>query len=238
MLGNRGARCAALAAATIVVLTGALPVAAASATPATASTAATAASRAQDWAAAEEQAFIDKINQLRTSLGLAPLAIDPELTAQARIWSQTMKDAGKIFHTTTLDAGISSDWEKLGENVGVGGDVNSLFDAFVASPKHYENLVDPSYRFVGIGVVWDGARMFTAHRFMALLPPAPATTAPPRRAPATTAPPTPDELASAEPAPTTTEAPATPPPPPPPVAPPAQPTRVALVLATVDDLLR
>lgn len=202
-------------------------------------------SRTQDWGTAEEQAFVDKINQLRSSLGLATLAVDPELTAQARIWSQTMKDAGNIFHTTHLDAGITSDWEKLGENVGVGGTVDALFDAFVASPKHYENLVDPSYRFIGVGVVWDGTRMFTAHRFMALLPPAASTTAPaeaPRPAgtragskPATPTTTTPAELDATEPTPTST--PDVPPPPPAPVVPPATPERVSLILSTIDDLL-
>lgn len=194
-------------------------------------------SRSQEWGAAEEQAFVDKINQLRSSLGLPTLAVDPELTAQARIWSQTMKDAGNIFHSKALDAGISADWEKLGENVGVGGTVDVLFDAFVNSPKHYENLVDPSYRFIGVGVVWDGGRMFTAHRFMALMPPPPPTSAAPARRPSTpaTSPsdPPPDELAATEPP--TTEPPA--PTPPPAAVPPASPDRVALVLDTIAGLL-
>lgn len=134
--------------------------------------------RAQEWGTGEEQAFVARINELRASKGLAPLAVDPELTSRARVWSQTMKDAGRIFHDSDLSVGVTADWQKLGENVGVGGTVDALFDAFVASPAHYENLVDPAYRFVGIGVVWDGERMFTAHRFMALLPPRPPTPAP------------------------------------------------------------
>lgn len=190
------------------------------------------AARFQEWGAAEEQAFVDKINQLRASLGLATLAIDVELTTQARVWSQTMKDAGSIFHTTKLDAGISADWEKLGENVGVGGTVDALFDAFVASPKHYENLVDPSYRFIGIGVVWDGTRMFTAHRFMALMPPAPPVDASPAPVRTPDAPPdtVPEELAATE-APTTTAPPA-----PAPVIPPASPDQIALILELVGDV--
>ena len=155
----------------------------------------------------EEQQFIDKINALRASKGLATLAVDPELTTQARIWSQTMKDAGKIYHSADLSTGVTADWQKLGENVGVGGTVDALFEAFVASPKHYENLVDPSYRFIGIGVVWDGPRMFTAHRFMAVFPPsAPATpnvtptTAPARPAPTTA----PKPKAPSKPRPSTT----------------------------------
>ncbi len=197
------------------------------------------------WGDAEEQAFVGRINGLRASLGLPTLAIDPELAGQARIWAQTMKDAGNIFHTDHLDSGISADWQKLGENVGVGGTVDSLFDAFVASPKHYENLVDPAYRFVGIGVVWDGDRMFTTHRFMSLMPaPAPAPPAAPSTparpatavaaAPApTTAAPPPEELAATEPPTTPADTTASQPP----VAPPASPTQVALVLETVDALL-
>jgi uncharacterized protein YkwD len=221
-------------AATAAIATG---LAAPSLSPAGASTA-TATSRSQEWGTAEEQAFVDKINQLRASLGLPTLAVDPELAAQARVWSQTMKDAGNIFHSKALDAGISADWEKLGENVGVGDTVDALFDAFVNSPKHYENLVDPSFRFIGVGVVWDGGRMFTAHRFMALMPPAPAPTATnsrPSTTPRTAAPaePAPDELAATEPP--AAEPPA--PSPPPPTVPPASPERVALILDTIDDLL-
>lgn len=150
----------------------------------------------------EEQQFVAKINDLRASKGLPTLAIDGELTTQARIWSTTMKNAGNIFHSQDLSAGITADWQKLGENVGVGGTVGALFDAFVASPKHYENLVDPMYRSIGIGVVWDGDRMFTAHRFMGLFPsspaPKPATPTPPKKqapaskAPSTTSPPATD----------------------------------------------
>lgn len=225
--GVHRATYAALAVLAAVAL---LPSPAASAAPATParlaspSVAAVAVGRLDGpWGEAEEQAFVAKINQLRTGLGLAPLAVDPELTAQARIWADTMRDAGHIFHTSTLEAGISADWQKLGENVGVGGTVDDLFDAFVASPKHYENLVDPVYRYVGVGVVWDGARMYTTHRFMSLLPAAPAATAPkaapttaPRTTttaapePTTTAPPT--ELAATDPAGGPLGAPAGPPP--------------------------
>ena len=147
------------------------------------------------WGGAGEQEFVRLINDLRASQGLATLTVDLELTFQARIWSTTMRDRGDIFHSSDLGAGISANWKKLGENVGVGGTVQALFDAFVASPTHYANLVDPDYRSIGIGVVWDGSRMFTAHRFMAVFPPkapAPEPPAPaPSPAPSPSAPPSP-----------------------------------------------
>lgn len=174
---------------------------------ATSNASATSSASAMPSPAAAEGEFLADINDLRTSRGLRALIVDPELTQQARIWASTMNDAGRIFHSGNLAGGISANWQKLGENVGVGGDVGSLFQAFVDSPSHYENLVDPAYTHVGVGVVVsaDGTRMFTAHRFMGLMPPSPpappatdpapvvrdtpAITAPPTTVPPTTAPP-------------------------------------------------
>lgn len=162
---------------------------------------------------ASEADFVARINQLRAERGLGGLTVDPELTAQARQWARTMTDAGHIFHSGDLSGGIGANWQKLGENVGVGGDVGSLFQAFVNSPTHYANLVDPSYTRIGVGVVNAGDRMYTAHRFMALQPAAPPTTAAPPTVPPTTAAPTTTTTTvpptTAPPATTTTEPPAT-----------------------------
>lgn len=184
---------------------------------------------AQQWGPAEEAAFVAKINELRSSKGLAPLTVDAELTEQARLWAEKMRQAGRISHAPNLSAGITSDWQMIGENVGVGGDVDGLFKAFVESPTHYENLVEPSYRYVGVGVVWDGNRMFTTHRFMSLRPKQPTTTAPP-------AAPQPAPAPAPAPAPTTTTTTTTTTPPepepsapPPPQAPPARPERLELI---------
>ena len=151
-----------------------------------------------------ESEFIADINQLRQSRGLNALVVDPELTSQAKIWASTMNDAGQIFHSQNLASGISANWAKLGENVGVGGDVPVLFQAFVDSPSHYENLVDPAYAYVGVGVVisGDGTRLFTAHRFMGVMAEQPVAPAPERDAPLDTAAPSPPP----PPPPTTIEA--------------------------------
>jgi uncharacterized protein YkwD len=141
----------------------------------------------QDPAAAADD-FVARINQLRASKGLGALSVDGELTAQANQWAGTMANAGRIFHASDLSVGITANWSKLGENVGVGGDTASLFQAFVNSPTHYDNLVDPAYTRVGVGVVHAGGRMYTAHRFMGV---APAAAAPPPTAPPTTAAPLP-----------------------------------------------
>ncbi len=162
----------------------------------------------------DEQLFIQLINQLRSDKGLNPLVVDNELTAQARAWSQSMAANDQLAHTSNLAGGISSKWTVLGENVGVHviHDVPGLFQAFVASPSHYQNLVDPRFQYIGVGVVnTGGGKLWTTHRFMAATPPpspAPPTTAAPTTAAPTTAPPAPP--APPAPAPPTTPAPTAP----------------------------
>jgi hypothetical protein len=120
----------------------------------------------------DEAGFVSRINALRASKGMPTLVVHPNLVEKARIWAQTMASAGKIWHSKLSD-GITADWQKLGENVGMGGAVESLHNAFVASPKHYDNLVDPDFGYVGIGVVDVDGTTYVAEMFMKLDAPAP-----------------------------------------------------------------
>ena len=121
-----------------------------------------------DTTAAEAQ-FVTLINALRAAKGLGTLTVDANLTDIARGWSQQMANAGTISHNPNFPNQVTSDWQMLGENVGQGYTVQSLFDAFVASPHHYENLVEPSFTRIGVGVVVTGTgQIFTSHEFMSL----------------------------------------------------------------------
>lgn len=128
--------------------------------------------------AADEAAFVQQINALRSSKGLPALAVHPNLTEKARGWSATMAGEGRIWHSKLSD-GITADWLKLGENVGMGGGVDSLHAAFVASPKHYENLIDPNFGYVGIGVVYKDGTLYVTESFMKLATAPAAPAAPP-----------------------------------------------------------
>jgi len=116
-------------------------------------------------AASQEAAFVADINALRASRGLPVLTVDANLVGKARSWAATMASARRIWHSK-VPAGISASWRKLGENVGMGISESSLHAAFRASPRHYENLVDPAFTSVGIGVVDTGALLFVSEVFM------------------------------------------------------------------------
>jgi hypothetical protein len=116
----------------------------------------------------DETAFVVGINNLRAGKGLPALAVHSNLTSKARAWAQTMADKGTIWHSVLSD-GITADWQKLGENVGRGGSVAALEQAFVNSPAHYDNLIDPTFDTIGVGVVRGaGDIIFVAEEFMQL----------------------------------------------------------------------
>ncbi len=146
---------------------------------------------------ADESSFINAVNSRRTNAGLAALVVDAELTDAARAWAEQMAANGRISHAPDITDGISSYWLKVGENVGTGPTVSAVMDAFVASPAHNTNIMDPAFTHIGVGVVWSGSALYTVHRFMQLgstpattAPPAPASTAPPATSPPqTTSPP-------------------------------------------------
>jgi hypothetical protein len=202
--------------------------------------------------ASMESQFVALINALRTSKGLGTLSVDGNLTDIGRRWSQQMANAGTISHNPNFPNEVTSDWQMLGENVGQGFTVQSLFDAFVASPHHYENLVEPSFTRIGVGVIVTGSgQIFTSHEFESLrsgggssTASAPATTkatTPRASTPRTTAAPrvtTPRPATTSAPRPATTPAAQAPAPAPAPAAPaaaaPAPPARFVLALQQLE----
>ncbi|RPI25660.1 MAG: CAP domain-containing protein, partial [Actinobacteria bacterium] len=85
--------------------------------------------------AAPESTFLSRINASRAAAGLPPLQTSGDLADDARAWSQRMLEAGAISHNPDLGS-VTTGWETLGENVGVGPDEGTLHDAFMASPGH------------------------------------------------------------------------------------------------------
>ena len=104
----------------------------------------------------DETEFVSAINEARTGAGLGELAESAELTRIARRHSRAMAAADVLHHDPALDA-VVDDWRRLGENVGRGPGVDVIHTAFMDSPTHAENVLEPGYDEVGVGVaVVDG----------------------------------------------------------------------------------
>lgn len=102
---------------------------------------------------ASERGFAKKINQARKALGKTTLRLDPELSKAARKHTAEMVKTDTLYHTPSAALrNRVTNWSWLGENVGVGGTVDSLHIAFMNSPDHKENILWNRYRHVGVGV--------------------------------------------------------------------------------------
>lgn len=102
---------------------------------------------------------VDATNQARRAAGVGALTIDPELSRVAEMHSYWMDRKNELFHSNRLDWKITN-WNRIGENVGIGKSVSSLQAAFMNSPAHRRNLLDPSFTYVGISVRPDGDRLW------------------------------------------------------------------------------
>ena len=97
-------------------------------------------------------AFLNHLNSVRAANGLPALALVSDLSAVAQQHSQEMAAQGTIFHNPSLKTQVTN-WQKVGENVGMGPSEASIDNLFDHSPPHYANEVDPAYTQVGIGSV-------------------------------------------------------------------------------------
>jgi len=89
-------------------------------------------------------------NTARVSAGLAPLTVDPQLSAVAQAWANNLAAAGTLSHNPALRTQVTN-WTVLGENVGMAGDVPTVQNAFMHSPEHKANILDPRYTQMGVG---------------------------------------------------------------------------------------
>ena len=122
------------------------------------------ASRAS-WACYEykgaEKQFASKMNTARSSRNESKLILDKQLSKVARRHARSMANDNDLFHSNMTQLGQRvTRWRTLGENVGMGGSVDSLHQAFMASPGHKANILYGSFKHVGVGTSESNGTLF------------------------------------------------------------------------------
>jgi uncharacterized protein YkwD len=121
---------------------------------------------------ASERGFARKMNSARGNNSLGRLQLDPELSKAARVHTNEMIRRNELYHTPSPDLRRRvTNWVVIGENVGVGGTVSSLHEAFMNSPAHRDNVLYSTYRHVGVGVKKAHDRMWVTIIFEAVTDP-------------------------------------------------------------------
>ena len=112
-------------------------------------------------AAGAEDVGLIMLNQLRAARGLRPLASDATLTAFARNWSATM--ARSAFRHSDGPYAENIGWYRSGSSPEAAA--IRLHEAFVASPPHLANMVDPAWTAVGVGAYQSGTTWYITVEF-------------------------------------------------------------------------
>lgn len=97
----------------------------------------------------ERQTF-DRVNVARVRHGVRPVQPGWRLRRAAEAHSVRMANAGRIFHGGTWRFGGR---RCFGQNVGVGPSLWRMFEAFMRSPAHRANFLNPCFRYAGVGIV-------------------------------------------------------------------------------------
>lgn len=96
------------------------------------------------------------VNQKRAALGLPGLKASARLNRVAQLQTQAMVATGAFSHGPNFTLRFSAggyNWQAAGENIATGYVTpRSVVDAWMASPGHCRNILDPAFRDLGIGV--------------------------------------------------------------------------------------
>ena len=104
-----------------------------------------------------DQRLLRDINYARASRGLRRLALVAGTTDVAHRWSCHMARYRSLTHNPSLARALalhgSPDWTTYGENIawqssGYGAD--HMFRGYMSSPAHRANILNRSFRYVGI----------------------------------------------------------------------------------------
>jgi uncharacterized protein YkwD len=112
---------------------------------------------------ADHDGMVNMINSSRSLSGIGPVGNDAQLDSMAQSWAQQLAAARSLSHQN-LAAIISSPSMagvgRLSENLFQGGPSSTNWfveNAWMNSPMHRANILDPNVNRVGVGVAHDGA---------------------------------------------------------------------------------
>jgi uncharacterized protein YkwD len=116
-------------------------------------------------AAVVRQAIVDLANHVRAENHVSPFSQNSALSEAAQLHSQDMASVDQMAHqipgsplSSLPDraAYVHYDYQLLGENIAYNqADAASVVASWMNSPPHRQNLLNPSFTDVGVGLAWN-----------------------------------------------------------------------------------
>jgi hypothetical protein len=135
---------------------------------------------------ADEARMIQMVNQARNGAGLPSLYAEQRLTNFARSYSAEMVQYNFFSHTspvsgdfrTRVNAQGITGWKLAGENLAKAPSIEAAFNALMNSTGHRENILNPDYNCIGVGIVQGPGGLYITQEFMKFSPLPPTADAP------------------------------------------------------------
>ena len=113
----------------------------------------------------EQARVAELVNQTRAQYGRSALRDNLQLDQKAQAWAEHLARYNTLAHSN-LPSGITYQWRSLAENVGYGGSVAAIEDAYMASAGHRANILSTKWNGVGVGYARNGNRVYTVQVFI------------------------------------------------------------------------
>ena len=118
-----------------------------------------------------ERCLLDKANEARAQIGVAPLLMADDLVDPVRDWSRWMRfNEFRHMNSSERDPILPDSWTTWGENIAYWGDPNlpdcsQMHDMWMNSAGHRENILRSTFKYVAIGTYvdssgWWGTQLF------------------------------------------------------------------------------
>ena len=112
-----------------------------------------------------EKEVVRLVNEIRVENGLNELTLNTEHSDIARLKSQDMKDKGYFSHTSPtygspfdMMKSFGVTYKSAGENIAMGYSTpEAVVDGWMNSKGHRENILNSSYKEIGVGYVSSGS---------------------------------------------------------------------------------
>jgi hypothetical protein len=125
-----------------------------------------------------EQMLFDAVNRERSTMGLRELQWDTALANAARLHTTLLAQNDALSHRFNGEADLQTrlrlagaNFSLVAENVAEAPDVASLHIAWMNSPPHRANILDPQVNAIGIAIELRGSQYFATQDFSASVTP-------------------------------------------------------------------
>lgn len=116
-----------------------------------------------------ESEILSYINSERSNRGIGSVSMNGAARGVARNWSSYMA-SHSLAHNPNFGSQLRSagvNWQVAGENVGQGQRASQVHNLFMSSGgTHYQNIVNPEYSQVGIGVTNKNGELYITVDFV------------------------------------------------------------------------